>query len=266
MHATQADRRDVAGPGRVADACAVGGGHRIVRRSAGFLRRRPSSARLPHPGSAMRTTPIVLAAAAILAAAPLAAQDAALPDGWVRVAVSAASDTGVSLVRMPPGWHITSSARGLVFHPAHRVDGNYTVEVEVFVFPSTREDALGVFVGGAGEAGATAPSRYVAFLLRRDGAVSAEAREGADARTLAAWTPAADAAVPGDSPAKNVIRIEVGAVEAVMTVNGGAALTVPREGGAMDGAFGFVVGEGANLHVSRLDVTHHLAPPAGVAP
>jgi hypothetical protein len=43
-------------------------------------------------------------------------------------------------------------------------------------------------------------------------------------------------------------------------VNGTRVRTWPRTELAIDGAFGFRVGKRVNLHATRLDVTHQLAP------
>lgn len=206
----------------------------------------------------------VLLAAAVALAAPslaLAQDDSPRPEGWRVVALAAAPDTGIDFVRMPPGWHMTTGPGALLFDPTHRAEGNFEVEAEIFVFPSTGDQPFGIFLGGGDDPEA---SGYVAFLLRRDGSAGVEERGPVRTDGTALWRRATAAATPGtvgEGPAKNVLRVAAGPDSVHVTVNGAPVLVRPRAGMRLDGGFGFVVGEGVNLHVSRLDLLRHLAPP-----
>jgi len=52
-------------------------------------------------------------------------------------------------VRMPPGWHVTTGP-GAVLFPSElpEVDGNYSLETQIFLFPGTSQEEYGVFIGG----------------------------------------------------------------------------------------------------------------------
>ncbi|HET7219536.1 MAG TPA: hypothetical protein VFJ02_15880, partial [Vicinamibacterales bacterium] len=99
-------------------------------------------------------------------------------------------------------------------------------------------------------------------VLRRDGQAAVVERRGSAATPIVNWQ-AHDAIVPykgGADAVKNVIRVDVDAAAATMTVNGGKVLSVPRDRLKGDGRFGFRIGKEMNLHISALNVTHKLAP------
>ena len=78
---------------------------------------------------------------------------------------------------------------------------------------------------------------------------------------MRSWTPnSAVLPAKGPDPVKNVLRVEAGAAEVVFSVNGSVVTKQPRGSLAMDGLFGLRIGKGINVHVSRLDHTHRLAP------
>lgn len=161
-------------------------------------------------------------------------------------------------VTMAPGWHITSRAGALLYHGGYQARGNFSIEAEVFLFPGDSTDEYGVFLGGSGLEYGDVPA-YVAFVARRDGSVAVIRRGGAS--PIVDWK-ATEVVVrqSGESPAKNILRVDVNPVEIVFSANGKEALKLPRAGIATDGQFGFRVGKSINLHASRLDVTHRLAP------
>jgi hypothetical protein len=64
----------------------------------------------------------------------------------------------------------------------------------------------------------------------------------------------------GDSTARNAIRAEVGRDSVIVRVNGARVAALDRAAVPIDGALGFRVGKGVNLHLIRLDVTYRLAP------
>ena len=67
----------------------------------------------------------------------------------------------------------------------------------------------------------------------------------------------------GTEPVKNVLKIDVTAGDVVFSANGTSIATLPRARLNTDGQFGLRIGKGVNVHVSRLDVTHRLAPAKG---
>jgi len=183
------------------------------------------------------------------AAAPLAAGAKMEPGSWV-------------FVQMPPGWHVTTGP-GVLLYPTTQgeIGGNFSLEAEVFLFPGESTDEYGVFLGGQDIDSSAAPD-YSAFVLRRDGHAAVLRRRTGQTTPLAAWQrhEAIVIGKAGDDPVKNVVRIDVDAVNAALWVNGAKVLTVPRADLRADGRVGFRVGKDMNLHITTLNVTRKLAP------
>lgn len=162
-------------------------------------------------------------------------------------------------VAMPPGWHVTTGPATLLYHPDHQTKNtaNFALEAEIFLFPGDSPEEYGVFVGGKGLAPAETPS-YVSFVARRDGKGAVIRRGGTpivDWKTNDAILPN-----PGKDAVKNILRVDANPTEIVFTANGKEVARVPRAGLNLDGYFGFRLGKDINLHASRLDLTHKLAP------
>lgn len=168
-------------------------------------------------------------------------------------------DTAFTFVQMPPGWHITMGPGGVLYEPRYFAESGYSLQSEIIHFPNSANSEYGFVVGGRDLDGAGA--RYVAFVLRGDGSVSAWERSSAGTRTLADWR-RAEAVIPNDGTdaVRNVVKLTVTGKEAVLRANGLEVLTLPLESLSLDGQFGFRVGSGVNLHVATLDVTQRLAP------
>ena len=161
-------------------------------------------------------------------------------------------------VAMPPGWHVTTGPAALLYHPDYQAKGNFSVEAEIFLFPGDSQAEYGIFLGGKGLTPAERPS-YTAFVTRRDGRGAIRRGTG---EPIIDWT-ANDAIVPHpgtEGAAKNILRVDAGATEIVFTANGKPVAKIPRASTNLDGHFGFRIGKGINIHASRLDVTHKLAP------
>ncbi len=165
-------------------------------------------------------------------------------------------------VMMPPGWHVTTGPGALLFPTDLRsVEGNFSLEAQVFLFPGKSAEEYGVFIGGSA-ADAQAPAEYTAFVLRRDGQAAVLTRSRDGASTPAAWRPH-DAIVVhtgGTDPVKNVLRLDVDPVTVTLSVNGTKVLDVPRASVRSSGLVGFRVGKDLNLHITSLDVTRRYAP------
>jgi hypothetical protein len=165
-------------------------------------------------------------------------------------------------VRMPPGWHVTTpaAAGALLYDPAHRAEGRFTLESEIFLFGGTSPAGFGLFVGGRDLDGA-AP-RYVAMLIRRDGEMALERVEGTTRTLIVPWTrsPAVQAHPGGDDTSRNLIRLSVERDSVVLESNATRVAAIARGDLPLDGTFGFRVGPDVNLHVSTLNHTARLAP------
>ena len=217
----------------------------------------------------MRRFATALVIAAIAAPGTMAAQQSAPADWKWRQDAPAPLAAGAKIepgswvfVQMPPGWHVTTGPGVLLYPSSHGdVAGNFAVEAEVFLFPGDSAEEYGVFVAGVNVDG-SAPADYVAFVLRRDGQAAVLERRAGSATAIVPWQ-AHDAIVAykaGPDAVKNVIRVDVDAATATMTVNGARVLSVPRQRVTGDGRFGFRIGKDMNLHISALNVTRKLAP------
>jgi hypothetical protein len=211
---------------------------------------------------------VLALAVAALSAVPAAAQELQTPSEWRWIADAPArlvttqevADSAWRFVAMPPGWHVTTGPGVLLFHPGYEGRERFTLEAELFLFPGESQAEYGVFVGGLR---LDDPGRqYTAFVLRRDGAAAVVGRSGAGERVLLPWR-VNEAVVPhtGSGTAKNVITLHVEPAAVRFVVNGGEVGTLPHDALATGGGIGFRIGTGVNLHASRLDLTHHLAPP-----
>lgn len=213
----------------------------------------------------MRRLPLVFAAF-VLAVPALAAraQDAAPPAHW-RIAYDTAPKTKPVFVRMPPGFHITMGPGAVLWDPRVPGESRYEVRGEVFVFPDASEGEVALFAGG--RALGTPRAAWTAFAIRRDGAVAVLRRSGRTTEPLVPWTPNAAVKVPGkDEPALNALAVRVDSA-VTFVVNGTVVAQLSREQvGTTDGAVGWRVGSGVNLHVSAFDVLRRLAPPRSTAP
>lgn len=182
------------------------------------------------------------------APAPLAPGSKMEPGSWV-------------FVGMPPGWHITTGPGVLLFPRADGdAAGNFSLESEIFLFPESGAGEYGVFLAGRNVEGTDHPE-YLAFVLRGDGQAAILHGRGGGTTALAGWRGHSAILKKHASDAvKNVVRVDVDAVNLAMSVNGSRVIEIPRNDLATDGRFGLRAGNGMNLHVSSLNVTRRLAP------
>jgi hypothetical protein len=182
-----------------------------------------------------------------------------IPDSPARVIEAGdAKPDAMYFVAMPPGWHITQGPGALLYQPDYQGRGNFVVEAEMFLFPDSSTEEYGVFLGGK-SLDATGRT-YVAFVGRRDGQAAVLDRKASGLTPLVPWTASAVAPQKGPDAVKNVFTVEVGTTEITFSANGTVVTKLPRTSVVVDGAFGLRAGKGINLHVSRLELTHKLAP------
>ncbi len=205
-----------------------------------------------------------LALALVLFAPAARAQDATPPAHW-RIAYDSAPKTPPVFVRMPPGFHVTTGPGAVLWDPRVPGESRYEVHGEVFVFPDASEGEVALFTGGT--ALGTPRAAWTAFAIRRDGAVAVLRRTGRTTELLLPWTPSPAVKPPGkDEPALNALAVRVDSA-VTFVVNGTVVAQLPRERlGTTDGAVGWRVGRGVNLHVSAFDVLRRLAPARSAAP
>ena len=216
----------------------------------------------------MNRKSLVLAAAGILCSAVLTAGQQTPPDWkWRIEGAGTVTDAAeprpgdMTFVTMAPGWHVTTGPAALLYHPAYstRNTDNFAVEAEIFLFPGASQEEYGIFLGGKTLSPQERPS-YLAFLARRDGAGMIRRGSG---EPIVNWkTNDAILPHPGKETVKNVLRVEAGPVDIVFSANGKEVTRIARTGTNvnLEGHFGFRIGKDLNLHLSRLDITHRLAP------
>lgn len=205
---------------------------------------------------------------ALLAYATVASAQQQVPDDWTwrldgPQALVTGQDVGAGewrYVRMPPGWHVTTTAQGALLFPKDRaVEGRWGIEVELFLFPNPSDSPLGIVL----EARDAAPgARQLRFVMRRDGAAAVMGRHDGRDTTLVAWT--SDSSVaghPGAGVVKFVLRLVHEPETLAFSINGHEMLALPTGGDDDTVVPGLRVGPGLNLHVSRFDLITPLAPP-----
>ncbi len=211
-----------------------------------------------------RIAPFVLVTT--LLAAPAGAQTLQPPPHWQWITdgpVRMVSDLDVPegallFATMAPGWHITTRVGALFNDPRYFTEGAFSLDAEVFLFPDSGEEEYGVFVGGT--ALESPQRRYAAFVLRRDRTVGLFVVDGSSRTTVVPWTPHPAALTPGTEAVRNHFSIAADADSVHVGVNGVPVAHLARNALPVEGAFGFRVGPGMNLHAIRLDVSHRLAP------
>lgn len=212
---------------------------------------------------ASASTRIALLAAVSLVLVPLLSATRAgaqeRPEGWqVRFDRPEASEEQLEKFEvMSPGWHVTSGPAAIYWGPGMEASGEYRIEMEVFLFdPGRRREAFGLFFGGT-ELGNDAVE-YSYFLLRNGGEFIVKRRTGPEAPTILPWTGHESIVAWTDrgeeASVGNVLAVEAGAETVSFSVNGVEVASLPRSQVPADGAFGFRVNHGLDLHISRLEL------------
>jgi hypothetical protein len=202
------------------------------------------------------------------AAADAAMAQSAPPAGWRWVTdrpattASDASDSAFVFSTMPPGWHITMGPGGLLVAPSEPAAGRFALESQLFLFPGTSEEGVGLFFGGAS---VDAGKPWTAFVMRRDGSTGVMRGGGATTTWLRPWSKHDSlTAMPSDGePHQYKLRVEGETGVVHFKVNGHTVQSIPRDSAMVDGQFGFRVGRDLNLHITSLDYVQRLAPPGG---
>lgn len=199
----------------------------------------------------MRRVPWVLLAV-LAGARGLAAQEGQRPAGWlVRPDVAGTADSLVSFATMTPGWHITSPTAAVLVDPAQRGSGAFRLESQVYLFPASGNDEVGVLAFGHDLDGAR--PGYTAFVLRNDGAFAVLRRDGEATTALVPWSAAPIIASPQPGlPARNDLLVEADADSVRFSVNGAELAAVARSAVGSGDRVGLRIGAGTNVHVTSL--------------
>lgn len=188
---------------------------------------------------------------------PARAQDA--PEGWVTVADAADADP-IRFAAMAPGWHLYPGPAALVYDPGVSADEPFRVEYEAYRFPS-EPSGYGIFLGGRG----LEPDTYDFFevLLDAGGRYRVGHQAPGEFHTVVPWTAHEAIEVPtAEGNGHNVLAVEVTADRFTVWANGTELVSFdPPDYARFDGVVGLRVLEGANVHVTRLDVAPLEAAP-----
>ena len=215
---------------------------------------------------------IPVALAAILAAAPLAAQGdhsashdrgmasaEGMPQGWLmRFDRANATPDMASFSTMSPGWHVTTGGRGagIFWQPSMTATGPYRLDATIHLMkPAAHAEAFGVFIGGR-ELQAEG-QKYLYFLVRQNGQYLIKRRDGSNTENVVGWT--AHDAVPvaaAEGSTRYDLAVDVGAENVAFIVNGVTVHTLPKAGLATDGVAGLRINHMLDAHVASLELTN----------
>ena len=235
----------------------------------------------------MRTTPILLLGAAMLAACSTTDTDTAAADSAAMAApaMAAAPDADAATqggglpagymgqVDLPrPGrdtavlgqaeyttqgqqWEVRTGPAHIVYAPGDTASGTYTASVVMDQMEQpSHPEAYGLIIGGR-NLDQLANQRYTYFIVRHTGEYMVRVRDGAEARTVADWT--ASPAVPAsgdDGKAHYAIAARVGADSVTFMVNDQPVTTVAKSAVPTDGIVGARINHNLHLMVTPVAV------------
>jgi hypothetical protein len=192
------------------------------------------------------------------------------PDGWV-VRADGAGHTAdgtapapgtdakdLVFVTMKPGWHVTTGPSVILYQPAQKASGTFTLKSDIFLFdPGTRREAFGVLLGGRNLD--RDDQAYTYFVIRRSGEFLVRRRTGATTVNVKDWTPHAaikkfEDKAADKSSVLNVLEVRVARDTTAFIVNGAEVARVATKDIDTEGIVGLRINHELNLHVSALDV------------
>lgn len=202
----------------------------------------------------------------LMAALPLAAQEHAhdpgmkiegggvLPAGWMARPDDDGKLTDVKFETMAPGWHATMGSAAIIYRPADKVTGPFTLTSTIHLFPGSGDhaEAFGVFIGGQSLDGPA--EKYTYFLIRGDGTWKIKRRDGAKADDVTKGWQASPAIVQGKAggPVANTITVAVDKTKIHFSANGTELWSGPVENA--DGIVGLRLNHNLSLHVASLEL------------
>ena len=211
----------------------------------------------------MRVLPAIMLAA-IVAAAPLAAQDdkdtavpggGTLPAGWSARADSGAALTNVKFVTMGTGVHATLGPAVILYRTTDSATGEFrTAATFIQTRAPKHAEGYGLFIGG--QALDRPGQKYTYFLVRGDGKFIVKRRNGpADPATIAPWTDnAAIVKADANGVAKNELSILVSGGKVSFMVNGKEVYSIATAAVDTRGIVGLRVNHNLDVHVDGFAV------------
>ena len=221
----------------------------------------------------MRT--LSLLAAALIAAGPLAAQQAppakpaadpdkavagggGLPEGWSwRPDRAGAQLANVKFAPMGKGYHVTLGPSLILWRDADRVNGRFhTLATFTQTKPAAHAEGYGFIIGGQALNGAG--QKYTYFLVRQDGKYLIKERNGAETRDISAgWVDHAAIQKPGaDGKSTNRLEIDGKASGDKVTFSVNGKVVHEMKPGDVDsnGIVGFRVNHNLDLHIDGFEI------------
>lgn len=178
------------------------------------------------------------------------------PAGWAVRPDDDGKVTEVSLVTMPPGWHVTTATSGIMYRTQDEASGTYEVSAKIHLFPGGggHQEAFGLFIGGQDLAGPG--QRYSYFLIRGDGSFKLKRRSGASATDVTKdWIKAAAITKVGtDGPVANDLLVVVGKDKVSFRVNGQEVYSTPAKSVDTNGIVGLRVNHNLSIHVETFGI------------
>ncbi|NIR44331.1 MAG: hypothetical protein GWN99_00215 [Gemmatimonadetes bacterium] len=203
----------------------------------------------------MRLVPFALVLG--LFATPALAQESQQerPADWKVRFDNPAPDDAIDFVTMAPGWHVTTGPRAILYKPSQVASGAYRLESTIHLFPSSRREGFGVFVGGENLDGPN--QSYLYFLIRGDGHYLIKHRAGDETQVIVPWTE--HEAIVGhegqEGTAENTLAIECSGESVDFYVNGQKVNSLPRSEMDVEGVVGLRVNHRLDIHVAGLSVS-----------
>lgn len=180
----------------------------------------------------------------------------AFPAGWSVRPDEGGKPTEISLVAMPPGWHLVTAASGIMYRPQDVAKGAYELSAKIHLFPGGggHQEAFGLFIGGSDLNGPA--ERYTYFLIRGDGKFKIKRRAGASATDVTKDWVSSPAILPvkAEGPVANVLSLVVGKDKVSFRVNGQEIYSAPAASIDTDGIVGFRVNHNLSLHLESLEL------------
>lgn len=164
----------------------------------------------------------------------------------------------VRFIEMGGGFHITSGPHAILWNPANRATGEYSVKARFTKTPasrSTHEESYGLFIGGSDlDRG---DQNYLYCVVFGSGSAMVRHRAGSETHTLMGKTADAVISRMGDRGATDEIEMWVRGGRVGCTINGKemfsaarADMIGPGKLVSTDGIYGLRVSHNLDLHVA----------------
>lgn len=189
-----------------------------------------------------------------------------VPEGWEirldkamdNLVVSDNPDEGdIYFVNMTPGWHLTTGPRGIFWHPANNVEGDFGIKANLYLFNTNgrNREGYGLFFGGQNLQ--EDDQNYIYFLLRNTGEFLIKERVGSETKLVQDWTKSEHIVLytedMGDeNTAENNLQVKIEGAEMVFVINGEEVSRLDKGNLNTNGHFGLRVNHRVNLHISDL--------------